>query len=132
MNQYHKAFIILLFLMLPLFSLTVNSQNNVYRTYQVKYILDNDGYAIKYENTFRVAPHRMYILRNGQEDYWVSEYKGTIYEDPGKGKGKKIGLHTFYLTNKKVTVIISDYKLVKHDGVFYYLINFGGDRLLAL
>lgn len=100
------------------------------RTYNVKYILDENGYAVPNERTFTVTPTRIYTTRNGESVYWDCEYKGVKVDEPVKGK--PVRFHIYYLTNKQVYIIISDYKLVKHNDTFYYRIVFAGQTQLAL
>lgn len=100
------------------------------RTYNIKYILDNNGYAIPNERTITVTPTRIYTIRNGENVYWDCEYKGTKVDEPIQGK--QIIHHVYYLTNKNVYLEISDYKLVKHNDLFYYQIVFAGQTQLAL
>ncbi len=78
----------------------------------------------------KVTPNRIYVYRNGQEKYWDCVYKGIKYDEPTKGK--KVGYHIYYLTNHKINIIISDYKMFKENDVFYYLINIDGQTQLAL
>lgn len=108
----------------------VNGQSNPNKTYHVKYILDKNGYAIPSEATFTFTPTKIYVTRNGQDKYWDCEYKGTKVDEPVKGK--QVIFHIYYLTNKKIYIILSDYKLVKHENVFYYRILFDGQTQLAL
>lgn len=103
---------------------------NPNKTYQIKYLIDSDGYAVKSETTMTVTPNRIYILRNGEKKYWDCEYKGIQTDQPDKNH--KVQFHIYYLTNKHVYITISDYKLVKHNGVFYYRITVAGQEQLAL
>lgn len=107
-----------------------SGEGNQNRTYHIKYILDENGYAIPSETTFTVTPSRIYVTRNGQDKYWDCEYKGTKVDEPVKGE--KVIFHVYYLTNKHIYVIVSDYKLIKHDDVFYYRIVIDGQTQLAL
>ncbi len=100
------------------------------RTYQIKYILDSDGYAIPSESTVTVTPTKIYVIRNGETKYWDCEYKGVKIDKPDSNH--EVKFHIYYLTNKKVYIIISDYKLVKHNGVFYYRFVIDGQVQLAL
>lgn len=104
--------------------------NDPNRTYNIKYILDENGYAVPNERTITVTPTRIYTERNGESVYWDCEYKGIKIDEPVKGK--QVKFHIYYLTNKKVYIIISDYKLVKHEDIFYYRIVFAGQTQLAL
>ena len=103
---------------------------NPNRTYYIKYILDNEGYAVPNERTVTVTPTKIYILRDGENQYWECEYKGTKVDEPVQGK--QIIHHIYYLTNKDVYFVVSDYKLVKHNDLFYYRIVFAGQTQLAL
>ena len=104
--------------------------NQCFRTYQIKYILDSDGYAIPSESIVTVTPNKIYVNRNGETKYWDCEYKGQTFDEPRPGK--KVYFNIYYLTNKNVYINISDYKLVKHNDVFYYRIVFAGQTQLAL
>lgn len=104
--------------------------SNPNKTYYIKYILDNEGYAISSESELTVTPTRIYVIRNGENKYWDCEYKGQTFDEPKPGK--KVYFHIYYLTNKKVYINISDYKLVKHNDIFYYRIVFAGQTQLAL
>jgi hypothetical protein len=103
---------------------------NPNKTYNVKYILDENGYAIPNERTFTVTPTKIYTTRNGESVYWNCEYKGVKVDEPVPGK--QVKFHIYYLTNKNVYLIISDYKIVKHNDTFYYRIVFAGQTQLAL
>ncbi|MDD4991896.1 MAG: hypothetical protein PHR83_06660 [Paludibacter sp.] len=103
---------------------------NPNKTYYIKYILDSNGYAISSETELTVTPTRIYIVRNGENKYWDCEYRGQTFDEPKSGK--RVYFHNFYLTNKNVYISISDYKLVKHNNVFYYRIVFAGQTQLAL
>lgn len=107
-----------------------SGEGNPNRTYNVKYILDENGYAVPNERTFTVTPTKIYTTRNGESVYWNCEYKGVKVDEPVKGK--QVKFHIYYLMNKNVYLIISDYKLVKHNDVFYYRIVFAGQTQLAL
>ena len=100
------------------------------RTYNIKYILDDNGYPIPNERTITVTPTRIYTQRNGESVYWECEYKGTIIDEPVKGK--QIIFHIYYLTNRHVYLSISDYKIQKYNDTFYYRIVFDGQTQLAL
>lgn len=100
------------------------------RTYQIKYILDSDGYAIPSESTVTVTPNKIYVNRNGETKYWECEYKGVKIDQPDINH--KIQFHIYYLTNKYIYIVISDYKLVKHNEVFYYRFVIDGQVQLAL
>jgi len=104
--------------------------NDPNKTYYIKYILDDKGYAIKDETELTVTPTRIYIKRNGENKYWDCEYKGKTFDEPTPGK--RVYFHIYYLTKKDVYINISDYKLVKHNNVFYYRIVFAGQTQLAL
>ena len=104
--------------------------NDPNRTYHIKYILDENGYTVPNERTITVTPTKIYTIRNGESVYWDCEYKGMKIDEPVKGK--QVIFHIYYLTNKDVYMIISDYKLVKHEDIFYYRIVFAGQTQLAL
>lgn len=113
-----------------LFSLIDSYSANPNRIYAIKYAIDKDNYAVASETTMTVSSDKISIVRNGEYKYWECEYKGQIYEEPVRGK--KVTFHVFYLTNKHINIVISDYKLVKHNGVFYYSIDIDGQKQLAL
>lgn len=116
--------------MLLIFLSVLSFAANPNRTYQIKYILDSDGYAISSESTITVTPSKIYLIRNGETKYWDCEYKGIKVDQPDINH--KIQFHVYYLTNKNVYIVISDYKLVKHNGVFYYRFVIDGQVQLAL
>lgn len=103
---------------------------NPNKTYYIKYILDSEGYATPDKTNMTVTNNRIYISRNGNDKYWDCEYQGVRIEEPVKGK--QIKFHVFYLTNKGIYIIISDYQMVKHNGIFYYSIKIDGLTQLAL
>lgn len=119
-----------LLLVLLIFLSVLSFAANPNRTYQIKYILDSDGYAISSESTITVTPSKIYLIRNGETKYWDCEYKGIKVDQPDINH--KIQFHVYYLTNKNVYIVISDYKLVKHNGVFYYRFVIDGQVQLAL
>lgn len=100
------------------------------KTYFIKYILDEQGYAISSEAELTTTPTKIYVIRNGVSKYWDCIYKGQTFDEPVPGK--KVYFDIYYLTNKNVYIKISDSKLVKHNNVFYYRINFAGQIHLAL
>ncbi len=100
------------------------------KTYNIKYLLDSDGYAVPSESTITVTPTKIYVIRNGETKYWECEYKGVKIDKPDVNH--EVKFHVYYLTNKKIYIVISDYKLVKHNGVFYYRFVIDGQVQLAL
>lgn len=124
------AFLIFAFVFNTFNLIAINSLDNPNKTYYVKYILDENGYAINSESTITITPNRIYVTRNGKDKYWDCVYKGTKVDEPAPGK--KVIFHIYYLTNSQVYLVVSDYKLVKHNGVFYYRLEFDGQAQLAL
>lgn len=104
--------------------------SNPNKTYYIKYVLDDKGYAISSESELTVTPTIIYIIRNEEIKYWNCEYKGETFDEPKPGK--RVYFHIYYLTNKNVYINISDYKLVKHNDIFYYRIVIAGQTQLAL
>lgn len=122
-----KKIYVLLFLILFSLKLLAGDPN---KTYKIKYILNSDGYAIPSESTVTVTPTKIYIIRNGETKYWDCEYKGVKIDKPNSNH--EVKFHVYYLTNKKVYIVISDYKLIKHNEIFYYRFVVDGQVQLAL
>jgi hypothetical protein len=108
--------------------LTSSAENNPYRTYYIKYILPDNGNAVPYEATMFVTKNRVTIQRNGDTKYWEIEYKGIIKRID---HGFTFEYHHFYLPNKDIHLLISDYQEIKHAGQFYYQIIIDGQSQLA-
>ena len=122
-----KSICFLLFLYWGL--LNLYSQNNPNRTYQVKYFIPNSNNIVSANTTLIVPSNRITIQKDGYAKYWECEYKGVKIDKRDQNVSFK---YHYYLTNDNVKLIISDYKEVKHNGVFYYRIVFNGQTLLAL
>lgn len=120
---------ICLLLLLYLGMLNLYSQNNSNRTYQVKYFITNSNDIVSDNTTLIVTSNRITIQKDGNSKYWECEYKGIRTRQVDKKTSFK---YHYYLTKDNISLIISDYKEVKHNGTFYYRIVFNGQTLLAL
>lgn len=96
---------------------------NPNRTYNIKYIETNSGYASK-NMTIKVTSGQItYVERNA---YWNCEYRGTTKDQNG------LIYHKYYLPTTKSNVLISDSKIMKVGNTFYYIIILNGQYHYAL
>lgn len=121
--------VIYILMILCCYSIHMYSQNNPNRTYQVKYFITNSNDIVSDNTTLIVTSNRITIQKDGYAKYWECEYKGVKINKRDQNVSFK---YHYYLTNDNIKLIISDYKEVKHNGVFYYRIVFNGQTLLAL
>ena len=121
--------VIYILMILCCYSIHMYSQNNPNRTYQVKYFITNSNDIVSDNTTLIVTSNRITIQKDGYAKYWECEYKGVKINKRDQNVSFK---YHYYLTNDNIKLIISDYKEVKHNGVFYYRIVFNGQTLLVL
>lgn len=105
------------------------SQGNPNRVYQVKYYITNDGDIVADNTTLVTSFNTITVKREDFVRDWECEYKGIKIRKSERNVSFK---YHYYLTRDNIKLIISDYKEVKHNGVFYYRIVFNGQTLLAL
>lgn len=93
------------------------------------FYMANNGNFISDNTTLIVTTNRITIQKGESFKYWECEYKGIRSKQVDKDISFK---YHYYLTKDNISLIISDYKEVKHNGTFYYRIVFNGQTLLAL
>lgn len=108
---------------------TLYSQDTPHKTYKVMFYMANNGNFISDNTTLIVTTNRITIQKGESFKYWECEYKGIRSKQVDKDISFK---YHYYLTKDNISLIISDYKEVKHNGTFYYRIVFNGQTLLAL
>nr|WP_186974000.1 hypothetical protein [Bacteroides intestinalis] len=102
---------------------------NTPRVYSVKYFYSSDGGWVSDDTTLSLSTNRIVVQRGSSTKSWECEYKGVRTRQVDKNTSFK---YHYYLTKDNIKLIVSDYKEVKHNGVFYYRIVFNGQTLLAL
>ena len=121
-----KTYLILICVLLA----SINSfGQNSSRVYSVKYFYSNSRGWVSDDTTLSLSTNRLVVQKGGYTKSWECEYKGIRTRQVDKNVSFK---YHYYLTKDNVKLIISDYKEVKHNGVFYYRIVFNDQILLAL
>lgn len=96
--------------------------------YSIKYFYNNNEWVA--DNTILIlSTNRIIIQKGNSTKTFECEYKGIRSKQVDKDISFK---YHYYLTKDNISLIISDYKEVKHNGIFYYRIVFNGQTLLAL
>ena len=124
-----RRLLLVVFITIFVSILNIYSQS-VFRTYEVKFLIDEKGYAYPQNATLIINADEILYTKNSITKNWYMSDKGIAYDD--RGNGVKFKLHKFYLYNQKVDAYISYKKDTKHDGVFYYRFIIDGQTQLVL
>jgi hypothetical protein len=106
------------------------TNQSVFKKYDGQYTFDQQGRINSDVFTITVNTNQLIYEKNGNVKTFDIVYQGTYLREVQSGV--KFKYHQFYLTNKKIYILISDRKEVKHLGTFYYRIIIDGQTQLAL
>ncbi len=121
--------IIVILLICLIFPFYLSKAESPFRTYYAKYIYRN-GETRPSESIVTVTPDNIYVDRNGEKKNFWCTYKGVVTHK--ESDNVSFNYHHFHLYKKDINLLVSERKIMKNNGVFYYIIIIDNQIQLAL